>query len=220
MSILIDLIILGIIVLSVFLGYKKGLIGVAFKVLSFIIAIIITLLLFKPISNVIINNTQIDESIQNTIEEKLIGEKIEENGEIRQETTSVPNIIVDYINSLAKDSINNSKQTIIKAVSRDLTINIINILVMISLFIISRILLIFAKVLLEAVSELPLVKQFNEIGGIIYGLVSGIFIIYLIFALISFILPMLGQTGIINIIKNSIIGGFVYNNNILLMLFF
>ena len=220
MSILIDLIILGIIVLSVFLGYKKGLIGVAFKVLSFIIAIIITLLLFKPISNVIINNTQIDESIQNTIEEKLIGEKIEENGEIRQETTSVPNIIVDYINSLAKDSINNSKQTIIKAVSRDLTINIINILVMISLFIISRILLIFAKVLLEAVSELPLVKQFNEIGGIIYGLVSGIFIIYLICALISFILPMLGQTGIINIIKNSIIGGFVYNNNILLMLFF
>ena len=67
MIILIDLVVIGIIILSTYLGYKKGLIGVAFKILSFIIAIIITLILYKPVTNIIIQNTTWDEKIEQTI---------------------------------------------------------------------------------------------------------------------------------------------------------
>lgn len=73
MAILIDLIVIGIIILSTFLGYKKGLIGVAFKIISFIIAILITLILYKPVSNLIIEKTTWDDAIQNVIYEKLAG---------------------------------------------------------------------------------------------------------------------------------------------------
>ena len=69
MSILLDLIIVGIILLSTFLGYKKGLIGVAFKIVSFVIAIVITLILYVPVSNLVINHTGLDESIENAIVE-------------------------------------------------------------------------------------------------------------------------------------------------------
>ena len=71
MAIIIDLIVIAILVLSTFLGYKKGLIGVAFKILSFLIAIVITLILYRPISNYIINNTEIALTIENSISEKL-----------------------------------------------------------------------------------------------------------------------------------------------------
>ena len=87
MSIVIDLIVIGIILLSTFLGYKKGLIGVAFKIASFLIAIIITLILFKPISNYIMNNTTFAKTIEETIVETLSTQEIE-NGQIKQENTN------------------------------------------------------------------------------------------------------------------------------------
>jgi len=44
---ILDLVIIGIILLCVFFGYKRGLIEVAFKLISFIIAIILSLLLYR-----------------------------------------------------------------------------------------------------------------------------------------------------------------------------
>ena len=55
MNYLIDLIILAIIALSTFIGYKKGLIKVAFGLVSFILAILLSVTLYKPVSNFVIN---------------------------------------------------------------------------------------------------------------------------------------------------------------------
>ena len=70
MGILIDIVIVLIILLSTFLAYKKGLIAQAIKLVAVIISILLTLLLYKPVSNFIINTTGIDEAIQNGIYEK------------------------------------------------------------------------------------------------------------------------------------------------------
>ena len=64
MGIAIDLVLIFIILLNVFIGYKRGLIKVAFSIFAFLIALIATLILVKPISYLIINNTQIDENIK------------------------------------------------------------------------------------------------------------------------------------------------------------
>ena len=57
MGILIDIIFIAIILLSAFLGYKKGLVNMASKLFAGILAIIITLILYQPVSNAIIKNT-------------------------------------------------------------------------------------------------------------------------------------------------------------------
>ena len=67
MGILIDIILILILVLNIVLGYKRGLINVIFSICAFFIAIILTLILFKPISNLIINNTEIDNKIREVI---------------------------------------------------------------------------------------------------------------------------------------------------------
>lgn len=219
MSIIIDLIVVGLIALSTFLGYKKGLIGVAFKILSFLIAIVITLILYRPIAGFIINNTPIAKNIESTIIEKLSSSKIEE-GQIQKESTDLPNVVVNYINSEITKTVNNTKDEIVVNVAKDLSENIVNIGVMIALFIVIRIALIFAKVLLEAVAELPIVKQFNEVGGTIYGILRGVLLVYLILAIISLILPMTDKTSVLGIINNTILTKLLYNNNLILMIFF
>ena len=55
MNYLIDLILIAIIALFTFIGYKRGLIKVAFGLVSFILAIAISVVLYKPVSNFIIN---------------------------------------------------------------------------------------------------------------------------------------------------------------------
>lgn len=219
MSIIIDLVLIGIILLSTFLGYKKGLIGVAFKIVSFIIALIVTLILFKPISNYIINNTQFANTMENAIIEKLSTAKIEE-GQINEESTDLPNVVVDYINGGIQDTVNQAKDSVVKVVAHNLTETAISIIVMIGIFIITRLILLFAKAILEAVSELPIVKQFNEVGGILYGIIRAIVLIYVILVIISLILPMLDETMILSAINNSILTKILYNNNLILMIFF
>mgnify|MGYP005794201985 FL=1 len=219
MQFIIDLIVIGIIFLSTFLGYRKGLIGVAFKIASFIIAIIITLILFKPISNFIINNTEFAQTIENTIVQKLSTAEIE-NGQIKQENSNLPEVIVNYINVGLQNTVNEAKDSIVKIVARNLAETIIDIIVIIGLFIITRLLLLFAKAILEAISEIPIIKQFNKAGGILYGILRGLLLIYLTLAIISLLLPMLDKTAILNIINNSILTKILYNNNIILMIFF
>lgn len=219
MAIIIDLVVIAVIALSTFLGYKKGLIGVAFKIASFLIAIVITLILYRPIAGIIINNTPIAKNIETTIVEKLSSSEIED-GKIEKESTDLPNVVVNYINGQIANTINNTKDEIVANVAKDLSRNIVNICVMIGLFIITRIALIFAKVLLEAVAELPIVKQFNEAGGIIYGILRGILLVYLILAIISLILPIIDKTTVLEAINNTILTKLLYNNNLILMLFF
>lgn len=219
MAIIIDLIVIALLVLSTYIGYKKGLIGVAFKIASFVIAVVITLILFKPISNYIIKHTEFAKTIETTITQKLENENIE-NGKLQKEDTNLPNVVVNYINGEIGKTINQAKDTVITEVAKSLSETIINFIVIIALFIITRLLLIFAKTLLEAVSELPIIKQFNETGGIIYGILRGILVIYIILGVISLILPMLDKTAILGAINSTILTKFLYNNNIILMIFF
>lgn len=220
MAIFLDIIIIALILLSTFLGYKKGLIGVAFKIVSFLIAIIITLILYKPVTNLIIDNTTWDETIENTIYEKLSGTKIEEGEKISKEQTDLPAVVVNYINAGIENTVKQAQENVSQMIARNLTQSIIQILTMIAIFIITRLLLLFAKVILEAVVELPIVKQFNEIGGILYGILRGFILVFALLAIASFILPMVNQTTLLTYIEQSIITKFLYNHNIILRIFF
>jgi len=219
MAILIDLIIVALIALFTFLGYKKGLIKVAFKILSAIIAIIIALILFKPVSSLVINTTQIDDNLKTSISSKLQG--IDLSVEITEEQAEeTPKFMVDFINDYIADAAKNATQNIAETVSTKLTETIINAGVILGLYVVARILLIFARFLLEGIANLPFLKQFNEIGGLIYGLLKGLFIVYFILAIISLTSPIYPNAGFLKTIDNSFIGSIMYNSNILLKLIF
>ena len=100
MWIVFDLIVVAIIALFTFLGYKQGLVKVAIKILSFFIAIIVALVLYKPISNIVIKNTSIDDNIKNTIIEKIRPEGMEENQKVSVEDSLTKKIVGEADNTI------------------------------------------------------------------------------------------------------------------------
>lgn len=213
MFLIVDIIIVLIIALCTYIGYRKGLIGVAFKITSFLIALIITGILFYPISQFVIQNTQIDETIQKSIQENFVSKTEQEE---KEDTQNPSKIITDYI----EEEVNEAKNEGVNAVALSLSQVIVRIGVAIVLFVIVRIILIFFKKFAEIIGELPIVKQFNKSGGIIYGALKGLFIVYFILAILSLIAPMISGTAFFEQVKQSYIGSFMYNYNILLMLIF
>ena len=67
MGILADILIIAILIINIIIGYKKGLVNVIFNIFAFLIAIIITFIAYKPISEIIIKNTSIYDNIKSTI---------------------------------------------------------------------------------------------------------------------------------------------------------
>jgi len=207
---LVDLCVLAIIGLCIFFGYKKGLIGVAFKIVSFVLAIIIAFILFNPISNFIVNNTTLDDKI-----ESMVVEKVKIENEIISETEDVEGYVQTSLKNVAIDTANDA----VKSVARQITITIVNIIVFLIVFVLAKVILLLTKGVLNFISGLPIIKQFNKTGGIIYGFVKGLLIVYLIFAIISLI-AISNTSEIIILINQSILGKILYNNNLLLSIFF
>ena len=218
MSIIIDLVIIAIIALCVFLGYKKGLTQYIIKIFSFIISLVVAFVLFKPVSNFVIQNTKIDETIKEAVI-NVVKDDVEETGKVKEDN-NLPKALVEYINNTIENAVNEAKENVIEVAAEGIASATINVGVAILLFIIVRIALIFISMLSKIITDLPIIKQFDKTGGIIYGLLKSFVIIFVIFALLSFVSPMIEQTGIIVAINKSFIGSILYNNNLLLKIIF
>jgi uncharacterized membrane protein required for colicin V production len=239
LEIIVDLIILAIFAICLGLGFKKGLTGSLLKIISFILALVIAFLLFKPVSNFIVDHTNWDETLEQAIRQTLIEENSQENNqeenieiqngegkeaqignEEKVKKQSMSEVMIDYINETIENAGTEAKNTIVDATARNAAVTIINVGVLIVLFVVSRIILVFIKGLTQLITKLPIIKQFDKLGGILYGLLEAFIIIYVILAILSFVSPMISQTGILQAIENSFLGSIMYNNNLLLKLIF
>ena len=68
---IVDLIIIGVIIAGAVIGRFRGLASALLNICSFILAIILSLMLYAPVENALIQNTKIDETIQSTIYSKV-----------------------------------------------------------------------------------------------------------------------------------------------------
>ena len=207
MNFIIDIIVILIFLACIFFGYKRGLTGVIIKVLSFVLSIVISLILFKPVSAIIIDHTDIYNNLSNSIKVTIQEDEKEE-----KTNSEKPNVMLDSIN----EKIEETEEDATTAIANNIAEIIINIIVLVILFIVIRIILFFIRFIFSAITELPIIQQIDKLGGFIYGLLEALLIVFVILAIISFIdIPELQLA-----IKTSIITSFLYNNNLLLMLFF
>lgn len=214
MSIIADLIVIVILILCVIAGYKQGLAKCLINMLSFIIAICVAFLLFKPVSNIVIDNTNFDENIKSSIVQVF------EEDEKSKDSNEIRSPIIQHISNEIENATEEKKHEIVDTTATKLSVNIINVLVFILLFIATRIILVFIKSLTNLITKLPLIKQCDKIGGVIYGILQAMIIIYIALALIAFISTISNKYEIMEIINNSYIASKLSNNNILLNIIF
>ena len=165
-------------------------------------AIILTLIIFKPIGNVIIKNTSIDEKIENVILENTKN-FIDENSQVSDNK---------YIQSASDNAVTEVKENILPEQARNIAVNVVYVASAIIIFIVSKIVLSIIITLANAVASLPILKQFNEIGGLLYGIIRGAVISFIIILIIGTVAKMNPNGTVSKDVESTILVKEVYNN--------
>lgn len=216
---IVDIIIILIFVSSIAIAYVRGLSSVIYQLASWIITIILIFILCRPITNVIIDNTTLDETISEKIQINLednFGENLEEGTSINEEDSNISNSVIGLINGYISEANEKGTENIAKYVSDEISYIAVSAIVILGIFIFARVISLILKFVLDVIVSLPIFGTVNKVGGIAYGVIRAFLIIYIVLAIISLLSPTLANTGLILAIKSSHIGSIFYNDNIIL----
>lgn len=223
MGIIVDLIIVAVLILFISIGYKRGLTGSLIKLVSFAIALVLSFMLYKPVANIVRENTKIDETIESAIINTFGKENIEtttseeKNG---KNADNLPETIVKNINNEIENATTEARNSIVEGAAKDVTNTIINVGSGLVIYIAVRFILFIISLFAHEITKLPVIKQIDKAGGIVYGVVEGMAIILIILGLVSLTSVIWSNNIVVTAITESTIGGLLYNNNIILKILF
>lgn len=213
MGIILDIVLIAIIALNVFICYKKGLVKLAVGLIAVVAAIILALVFYKPVSNLIIENTELDENIEKAIINNFMSET-QEGQEVRYVS------VLDYLQKYVDDAVNKTQTEIVTQTAGMMAVKIINVAVLIGIFLLVRVVLLLLTFISDIITSLPILKQFNEVGGVLYGAIKALLIIYIILTIVFFIMCYTSNSTIADAINSSYVTKFFYEHNLLLNILF
>lgn len=213
MGIILDIVLIAIIALNVFICYKKGLVKLAVGLIAVAAAIILALVFYKPVSNLIIENTELDENIEKAIINNFTSET-QEGQEVRYVS------VLDYLQKYVDDAVNKTQTEIVTQTAGVMAVKIINVAVLIGIFLLVRVVLLLLTFISDIITSLPILKQFNDVGGVLYGAIKALLIIYIILTIVFFIMCYTSNSTIADAINSSYVTKFFYEHNLLLNILF
>ncbi len=205
MSILIDIILIAIFIVSAYFALKKGLIGTLFSLLGTVVAIVLAVMLSSPVSGFIDNefvNPSVKQYIMEAVDSSSVGKSYEEalnSIDVASQIEKMPtelksvlelagidtNDIISAANSITDNS-NSAKDELINRIAAPISGTISRVIALIVLFIILSIgLWVVAKLLTAVFNALPLAGTVNKVGGLIFGILRGFIIVFAVSVLFS-----------------------------------
>ena len=209
---IIDIIIIALIALGVFFGYKKGLVGILIGVASLILSIILAFVLQGPVSEYLYS-TPVGTSIESKVTEFVNDTLSSENNENvdSEDNTKKEN---DFFSKVIQDA-TNSEDTV-KEASKNITMFILKGITFIGIFILVRIICYILQMILSIVFDLPILHSVNKFGGMAINLVATLLKLWILLAAIQLISSVVAIDFITNLINQSYLTKLLYENNILL----
>ena len=193
-----DLIVLGIIVLSVIMGYRSGLVKTCINAASYVVSIIVSLILYPILSNALLK-TQLHDVVLESVAENIVG-----SGETTAGT------FAGYVEEGAN--------VVAAGAAGTIATLIINVIAFIIVVILCKLLMAVLANVLDIFARIQVIRQINGLGGMVVGFVLGVVIIYLVLAVIFACTPMLVDTYALEQIEDSILALWMYENNVLVSL--
>ena len=226
MNFLFDIIIIGIIVFSVYMGVSRGFIKSVMRLLSFFIASFLAYTFKGDLAQVYNENffsASFTEKVSNTI--SPVVQKTGEAFDIKKLFADMPEVFKDLLNrfganvgeleskfsssSASAETVENMSRTIAEPISRMLS----NALAFVTIFVGALIILAILTFILDQIFKLPVLKKANKILGFVFGL-----IIALVYAFIfSKVAVMIINVGIA--IRPDIFNSNIIENSFLLKFF-
>ena len=220
-----DYVVLGIVVVFAVIGMAKGFAFSVFKIASFFIAIIASIKLYPVVAD-FLAGTSLYGNIKKTIMDNLVSRyqsAVPVNGQVDGSTVesvvgglSIPAFFKQSIvGKVPKPEEFIDIQGILNSMSDEITKVIVNILSLILLFLLIRIALFFAGLILKGLVRLPVLKQFDRFAGLAFGAAEGLLMVYILCAVLMLFSSAPQFQHIFATVDTSILAKTFYQNNII-----
>ncbi len=217
MAIIIDIIILGFIILSGFIGYKKGLSNIIINIIGMVLALLLAFMLKGTLASFIDSKLNVGANLKGTIadginaaiETKLENSSGAEQKEVNESKKADGNA---FYNSLVEkmhitDGVDAVATKVTKFILETASFIIIFMAVYLCVFII--------KMMLNLVFKLPILSSINGIGGLVAATLIGVIQVWVVLAILSFLSPML--SGVTDLIDKTYVTKALYNINLIVI---
>ncbi len=216
---ILTIIILAVLALSIFGGYKKGFLKTAFSLVSWIIVLVLCNFATPIVTDMLIEKTVIEVVVQTTVDTKInevINETIE-TSDLAELDAALP---AELKTALLGE--NGSLQEVVtNGVALDTTplVNgIVGILGFVITVIVLRLAMVVVEVVLNIVAKLPLIGPMDKLLGLACGVGTGIILCWVVLAIVS-VLALTGvNTELATYISQSELLTWLQDNNVLLNL--
>ena len=215
-----------ILLLCVLNGFRRGFVNSVFSTFSFVVAVTIAVILTPQISEGMMGSPVykvVYSGVQSTLPSgEAAGEQVQspQNEEQEKLIDSLPLPVYAKENLLNNNNIDIYQALGVNAfqsyVSTYIARFVVNGLSFLMVFVIVFLILKLIAIALDLASKLPVLGAANRIGGLFFGLVNGLFIIWMICSIATLFGGTELASGIYSGINGSDFLSTLYNNNILM----
>lgn len=216
---ILTIVILAMFAVSVYLGYKKGFLKTAFSLVSWIMVFVLCDFAAPVVTDLLIQNTNVDAVIQTTIEAKVMEalEQAAQNSAVTDLEAALPAELKEMLLGEGE----NLLEVLTDVTGLDLT-PVVNGVMGILGFVITviglRIAMLLVEHMLGGVEKLPLIGKLDKLLGLVCGGVKGLIWCWVILAVVS-VLSLTGANAeLAGYIAQSKLLTWLQDNNVLLNL--
>lgn len=223
MAVIIDIVIVGIILLFVLVGIKRGFIKEIVSLVGVIIAAVLAVTL-SGAGSTFIYDSFIDGKVQDTVSNSIVSAVGNDAGEILENIPqkfitageglgiNVEELVNDNMGETVEQTASSVASTVSVKIVRPIISGIIRVVLFILIFIIAKILIGWLGRVLNIIAKLPVIGGANTLLGGVVGFIRGI-IFALILCFVVIIIVDVKPTGLFGItsetVENSVIFDFL-----------
>lgn len=242
MSATLDIILLVILAGAIINGFRKGLVKSAIELVGGIVALIIafnlapsvggyigTNYIAPPIKNAFIGELAKSTSVKDSNGALAKLEKIDLEKLLKESPDFIKKLLSSYgitsekvlqDNALNKATLSfeDYKMKLIDSIVNPIAKSIATIIAFILIFIIILILVKLLSFALGFITKIPVISQFNKVGGLLFGIINGIFILLILCSVLKLVMPYIQKESANSInsttIENTIVFKYIHHIDI------
>ena len=213
MGIVLDIILAGLIIVAFMVGYRKGFVKSVWKIAALVITIILVMILKNPTAE-FLTGTSFADTLHTKISESV---SVPYGGGVNiSDALNLPEFLKPQVSSGIENA-GNVITSVNETTANMLTSVFIKIIAGAGLFIVIRLILMAAYMIINGVAKLPVIKGVNKTAGGLLGVINIVFIVFLLLSLVSLFAS--ADSGLFEMINSTYVVKYLYNYNILLQIF-
>ena len=204
MSLILDILCVLLIWVMGAKGYKKGLVKGIFGILSFVVSGIITAIIYKPVSEYIMDIPFVKNNMV------VLGDKISGllSTPAQEEISKLPHWLYDTAyktSETANTAVTNAAVTII-----------VNIFCIVVIYLLVKVALKLFEGIFNAVMKLPGLNLVNRAGGMACGIITSVAVLWIVLAIVVLFAGTEIFKSVNETIQTTSVLKYFYNNNLLM----